>query len=698
MFGMTSGTVAPTDISDLPGLRSVWAESLGDPRIIVAVLDGPVDQSHPSLAGAQLTRLPTLVTDAAKDGRMSIHGTHIASVIFGQPESSVRGIAPGCQGLIIPVFSDNQKGSLSQLDLARAINQAVEQGAHVINISGGQLSASGEAEQLLAKAVQFCNDNNVLIVAAAGNDACRCLHVPAALPSVLAVGATNAGGLPLDLSNWGDVYQMQGILAPGENILGAMPGGGTIGLSGTSFATPIVSGVVALLLSIQLQRGEAPDPHAVREAILSSALACDAALSDRQRCLVGKLNIPGAHALIRKGEPATVSDQPLAEAMMQPSAADFSGTERSFSPVEASLVDATDAATLPAAVQPASVATLEPAPLPVSSSENSTSKPMINSPSGSVSSVSSVSSTRSVVPSSSSAGVVASEGCGCNGGGPKQLVYALGTLNYDFGTEAHRDSFRQVMPEVNGFPANPYDAAQMVSHLTELPEEAPELIWTLNIELTPVYAIEPAGAFARSVYERLISTLAGQIRADNDPLLIERVSIPGYLSGKTVMLFSGQVVPVVVPQLRGIFSWNVNSLIDVAIRAIGLDPQAAPASTDGQRVARLRTDLREFLNRLYFDLRNLGQTSQERALNYAATNAFQSADTFREAGDRGLQLDLINVERSPFCRMDSDCWDVRLTFFDPENNQRARRVFRYTIDVSDLMPVTIGDVRSWSIS
>jgi cyanobactin maturation PatA/PatG family protease len=510
------------------------------------------------------------------------------------------------------------------------------------------------------------------------------------------VGATNAAGLPLDLSNWGDVYQMQGVLAPGENILGAVPGGGTIGLSGTSFATPIVSGVVALLLSIQLQRGETPNPQAVRDAILNSALACDLALSDPQRCLVGKLNIPGAHALIRKGEPATVSDQPLAEPMMQPSAADSSGVEQSLSQVEASPAGATVAATLPVVVQPASVAMLEPPPAPVFASENSTSKFMLNSSSSSLRSL--VPSSSSNLPSSSSNGVVASEGCGCNGGGPKQLVYALGTLNYDFGTEAHRDSFRQVMPEVNGFPANPFDAAQMVPYLIELPEEAAELIWTLNIELTPVYAIEPAGAFARSVYQRLISTLEGQIRLDNDPLFIERVSIPGYLSGKTVMLFSGQVVPVIVPQLRGIFSWNVNSLIDAAISAIGLDPQATPAAADGQRVTRLRTDLREFLNRLYFDLRNLGQTSQERALNYAATNAFQSADTFREAGDRGLQLDSINVERSPFCRMDSDCWDVRLTFFDPENNQRARRVFRYTIDVSDLMPVTIGDVRSWSIS
>nr|WP_322717361.1 S8 family serine peptidase [Nostoc sp. ChiQUE02]MDZ8230215.1 S8 family serine peptidase [Nostoc sp. ChiQUE02] len=104
---------------------------------------------------------------------------------------------------------------------------------------------------------------------------CSRLHVPAALSSVLAVGAMNAQGLPFDFSNWGDAYQTQGILAPGENILGAAPGGGTALKSGTSFATPIVSGIVALLLSLQLQRGEQPNPHAVRDAILKSALPCN---------------------------------------------------------------------------------------------------------------------------------------------------------------------------------------------------------------------------------------------------------------------------------------------------------------------------------------------------------------------------------------------------------------------------------------
>ncbi|MFD3506048.1 hypothetical protein [Nocardia sp. NPDC058666] len=97
-------------------------------------------------------------------------------------------------------------------------------------------------------------------------------------------------------------------------------------------------------------------------------------------------------------------------------------------------------------------------------------------------------------------------------------------------------------------------------------------------------------------------------------------------------------------------------------------------------------------------MRNLGATSRDRALNFAATNAFQAASTFATALAAGMALDTIGVEKSPFGRIDSDCWDVKLRFFDPENSRRAKKVFWFTIDVSDPLPVTLGDVRTWSES
>jgi cyanobactin maturation PatA/PatG family protease len=291
-------------IEVIPGLKELWTETLGHPDICIAILDGPVDQTHPSLQSARLNRIETLVSGSPDQRPATQHGTHVTSIVFGQHDGPVKGIAPHCRGLIVPIFKDGSDGSIapcSQLDLARAIHQAVEAGANVINISGGELTPSGEAHPILAEAVQACVDRNVLIVAATGNEGCECLHVPGALPSVLAVGAMADKGTPLDFSNWGEKYSMQGILAPGENILGASPGGGTDIQSGTSYATPIVSGIAGLILSLQLKLGREPDPQAVRVAILESAYACDPkAISDCRPFMVGSLNVPEAQRVITK--------------------------------------------------------------------------------------------------------------------------------------------------------------------------------------------------------------------------------------------------------------------------------------------------------------------------------------------------------------------------------------------------------------
>lgn len=301
------------DVTEIPGLNELWAETVGDGDIYVAILDGPVDRTHPSLAAANLTLVETLVTNAAGQGAAAMHGTHVASIIFGQHDSPVKGIAPGCRGLIVPIFQNRPDGSIapcSQVDLARAITQAVQAGAHIINISGGEKSLSGTADPILADAIQACADNDVLIVAAAGNEGCECLYIPGASPSVLAVGAMDAQGQPLPFSNWGDEYRSQGVLAFGQDILGAVPGGGTARQSGTSYATPFVSGIVALLLSLQKKLGLEPGPHSVREAILSSANACDwQSAADCRPHLVGSLNVSGAQALIARPDSGLVVEQ-----------------------------------------------------------------------------------------------------------------------------------------------------------------------------------------------------------------------------------------------------------------------------------------------------------------------------------------------------------------------------------------------------
>jgi cyanobactin maturation PatA/PatG family protease len=271
-------------------------------------------------------------------------------------------------------------------------------------------------------------------------------------------------------------------------------------------------------------------------------------------------------------------------------------------------------------------------------------------------------------------------GCPCGKGRSPQLVYALGRLGIDFGTEARRDSYAQAMGT-----GMPEDARALLGHLSDAPYEASGLIWTLNLDATPIYAVQPDGPFAAIGYERLREFLMAQVGEE----AAELVSIPGVLTG-SVRLMSGQTVPVVAPAIRGLYCWKSKPLVELALGAL---PKSAEAQAAYEKQS---AGVLDFLNRVYYDMRNLGITAEERAMNYAATNAFQISEVIAGASRANLDLDGLSVRKSPVCRPDSDCYDVELSFFDPENTNRASRIYRFTVDVSDVIPVTIGTVRSWT--
>ncbi len=277
-------------------------------------------------------------------------------------------------------------------------------------------------------------------------------------------------------------------------------------------------------------------------------------------------------------------------------------------------------------------------------------------------------------------GITPSECTSCSSGGGPPLVYALGQLDYDFGTEARRDSFLQ--HGIN----NPHDPAAMLDYLSQNPAHATAVTWTLVQEATPIYAIHPAGPFAAEIYATLREFLGGQIKGG-----VERISIPG-VTGSSATLINGQKVPLIVPELRGMYSWSTGALVD----AVAGEPLTDKA---GKQAHAARTnEIANFLERIYYEIRNLGITQQDRAMNYAATNAFQIESVVTASLNEGLKLDGIDVERSPVCRPESDCWDVKLTFFNPKKRlEEARKVYRFTIDVSDVVPVTVGSVRQWHV-
>jgi len=650
---LTGGGNMPMSVARISGLANLWAETQGDHRVAIAILDGPVDRAHPTLARADLKIVESFAPTApAVGGPATTHGTQVASLIFGQhePDNPVWGVAPRCRGVLLPIYGDLPSGSpynliCSQLDLARALLLAAELGADVINVSGGEFTPSGAAHPILANAIQDCVRRGILIVAAAGNEGCDCLHIPAAVPGVLAVGAMTVVGEPLPSSNWGSQYRRAGLLAPGANLYTAIPPAGISVASGTSFATAIVSGAAGLLLSLARLRRLSNHGQQIRQLLLDTACKCP---DDSVQCklmLAGRLDLARASSLL--------------------------STKASFM-----------------------------------SDESSPSTATVDSHRGDMAFVPSP-----AAFSTSAGGMVPAAGCGCEScrakataeagsPAPGNVVFALGQLDFDLVTEARQQSLQQHLWEFRhrkqgisydptrlptAAEANPLDPGQLLEYLEDEENcwDATSVHWILRLQQTAIYAIQPVGPFAQKIYGFLIKTMREQL-AHKDQERVEWVSIPGRLIGQ-VRLQSGQVVPVIMPEPRGMYSWN---LLRLAGEAAGKE-----STVKTHHVS-------ECLDRIYHALRNLGQTSRGRALNYTATNAAQLGSIFEKVltQKEPMALDEIDAEPSPHCPPGVDCWDVSISFFYPERtNQSARKVFRFAVDVSDLVPVMVGPLWSWSV-
>jgi cyanobactin maturation PatA/PatG family protease len=717
---------------DNTGLLELQKLTLGDPAIKIAILDGLVDLDHPCFNTTDARLVPwssNAVLPAESVGLARKHGTAICSLIFGKPGSIVEGVAPGCTGLIIPIYSENEEGvffSASQAGLARAINIAVEHGANIINISGGQLSTYGDPEFLLKQAIDNCLKARVLIVAAVGNEGCRCLHVPAAVNQVLAVGSMDESGNPTEETNFGDNYRLNGIVARGKNLTAALVGGTTFKTSGaTSYAAPIVSGIVGLLMSLQIKRGIKPDAYLIKSVLENTATLCtEGGEINCDRFLRGKLNLPAAIAALNN------------HANIQPSAGEIKNTSTSptiyhkleanarFTPAKdaqellpsnnrketeketASIVDRTTTSTARQIIDYTTQRVdgltgekivinsevilettfnlirdgpeLYPSEKKVSVSDHNISDTLtqnINLQTMERTTIKRDKEELELTEHTLNASGLNPSDCGCGGikAANPTMVYALGNISYDFGSEAHRDSFVQSMGG-----ANPHDPSALLQYLRVNPHDAEELVWTLNIDSTPIYALYPSGSHGHIVYDRLVKFLEQQQSG-----IIQRISVPGISKGTTSLLM-GHHVANLFPRQRGMYSWTTDSLVSAAS-----EKESAKAVTAG---------VGNFLNRIYYQMRNMGVTAQERALNYAATNAFQVSNVFASALKENLELDTIAAEKSSICRPGTDCYDITLSFFNPkERLTQARKEYRFTVDVTDVVPVTVGEVRAWSV-
>jgi type VII secretion-associated serine protease mycosin len=236
------------------GITSAWATTQGK-GITIAVIDTGVDGSVPDLKGAVSGG-----TDFSGQGSSNgetpegdaderNHGTMVASLAAGRGTGGTNGligVAPQAKILSISI-GFGAAATNSDQQIADAVTWAVKHGANIINMSLTRNTLAWPPSW--DKAFLYAMQHNVVVVAAAGNRGSGTTEVgaPATMPGVLTVaGVDRNEKASVDASAQGITI---GVSAPSEQLLGAIPGGQYVQWEGTSGSTPIVSGVLALVMA-----------------------------------------------------------------------------------------------------------------------------------------------------------------------------------------------------------------------------------------------------------------------------------------------------------------------------------------------------------------------------------------------------------------------------------------------------------------
>jgi subtilisin family serine protease len=295
------------------GAPAAWAAGYTGAGVTVAVIDTGVDETHPDLAGRQVAEAN--FSDAPDNEDHFGHGTHVASIVAGTGAKSggkYRGVADGASILDAKVLDDNGSGQDSWI--IAGMEWAVEQGADIANLSLGATDTP-ELDPLEEAVDRLSAQSGTLFVIAAGNSyRDGTIGSPGSADAALTVGAVDDEDDLADFSSRGprvgDGAIKPDVTAPGVDIVAALHSDGTIGepvepgytsLSGTSMATPHVSGAAALLAQ------QHPDYTGQRlKELLSGSAKPHAGLTAFQQG-AGRIDVARAITQHVVSEPANVS-------------------------------------------------------------------------------------------------------------------------------------------------------------------------------------------------------------------------------------------------------------------------------------------------------------------------------------------------------------------------------------------------------
>jgi thermitase len=251
LYGLNNaGQTGGTPDADIDAPEGWDAAGLGSfptsGGVKIGIVDTGIDQTHADLSGKTVdcgAAFAGMVTSGAcTDDNM--HGTHVAGTIAAKANNAtgVAGVAFNANLSICKALYTAAGTGLTS-DVSACISWIHARGAKVISMSLGG-GASTTLQQAVQRAWENGGPNGSVLVAAAGNDGDATLNYPAAYAEVVSVAATDHNDARASFSNANADVE---IAAPGVDVLSTIPGGQYAKLSGTSMATPHVSGVTGVL-------------------------------------------------------------------------------------------------------------------------------------------------------------------------------------------------------------------------------------------------------------------------------------------------------------------------------------------------------------------------------------------------------------------------------------------------------------------
>lgn len=224
--------------------------------VIVAIIDSGIDESHEDLSN-NIKEVKDFYSsddeDAGNTGTADIsgHGTHVAGIVAAvENDIGTTGVAPEVELMILKALDATVAGgaaSGSLYDIATAVVYAANNGADVINMS---ISAEGVVWTAFEKLFKDVDNKGIIVVCAAGNSHSDTENIPASYASTISVAASTSDDAIAYYSNFGSWVD---IAAPGSSIYSTLPGDKYGSMTGTSMATPVISGVCALIKAVNPQ-------------------------------------------------------------------------------------------------------------------------------------------------------------------------------------------------------------------------------------------------------------------------------------------------------------------------------------------------------------------------------------------------------------------------------------------------------------